>query len=697
MHDDSMQGLETGKCAHGSHHEKPGGQEDVHEQTHACSHRPHHSHHHDMQGAHDSEQRHHAKHSRRAKWSFWTMGLGSLAWLLLRSGTKPRRLAYPCQQAALTTSVGFLGYLASLFGVAHLYHRLKHKAKRAKRGPVFMAALAGGGMVILLLLAFLALPDEFSLLKPTYAQVTLPAWTSETAVSNVYAVENVPVPDCSLAAGLPTTQPCNDPNYALRDEGVDSLVNEMELRGDYFYKTAVHPTGTVGADDVVVIKVNNQWGDKGDGRFATNTDTLKGLIWRILQHPDGFTGEIVIAENTQSTSVPWDITPANAEDQAQSFQAVIDTFFNLGYPVYLFNWTDLNSNRISGGNINDSGYPPGEYINGNDQDAYIMLEDPASAATDEFSYPKFQTAEGTYVSMRYGIWDGASYNKEKLTFINLPTLKRHGMAGSTVSWKNLIGYVTASDTNRFGGWNEMHGFFWGYLGLGDVDYGLIGREIAQVTTPDLHVVDAIWIATQGNNSGNVSRQDILLASRDPFAVDWYASEYALYAIDGVSQVASAARAGTFRDATRVNQNSAELVWPGGAYPYMDLLDSYDGDTPSDDEANQMNVYLAGANQCDALTEAAIEGPTVGFTETVESFTAVTDPLFATTPITYTWSPEPLSGQGTAVSQYQWPVPGTYTVTLTAENCGGAFTATHTIEILDIPPHKAFLPVILRNP
>lgn len=34
------------------------------------------------------------------------------------------------------------------------------------------------------------------------------------------------------------------------------------------------------------------------------------------------------------------------------------------------------------------------------------------------------------------------------------------------------------------------------------------------------------------------------------------------------------------------------VWPGGSgsYPYIDLLDSYDGNTPSDDEKNQMNVY-----------------------------------------------------------------------------------------------------------
>jgi len=96
----------------------------------------------------------------------------------------------------------------------------------------------------------------------------------------------------------------------------------------------------------------------------------------------------------------------------------------------------------------------------------------------------------------------------------------------------------------------------------------------------------------------VSREDVLLASTDPFAVDWYASEYLLRPIADpgwiVPQDTSAARAGTFRNATRTNQNAAAASWPGGAYPYIDLLDSYDGNTPSADEISQMNVYAAAA-------------------------------------------------------------------------------------------------------
>ncbi|RLC81610.1 MAG: hypothetical protein DRI61_03640, partial [Chloroflexi bacterium] len=54
-----------------------------------------------------------------------------------------------------------------------------------------------------------------------------------------------------------------------------------------------------------------------------------------------------------------------------------------------------------------------------------------------------------------------------------------------------------------------------------------------------------------------------------------------------------------------------------------------------------------------------------------------------TPITYTWSPEPESGQGTASATYTWATTGTKAITVTAENCGGVATATYTL--LLIPP------------
>jgi len=517
--------------------------------------------------------------------AYWITGLGALLWLALRTGTKPSRIAYPCQQTAAITGIGFLGYLASITGLAYLYRRATNKT-----------ALVGFG----LLAAVLSLTFFISGGAPyAHADVPpLPSWTSGTAVSNVFAVENVPIPPCSLNGGtLPATGDCASQAYALSDEGVDILIDEMENQGDYFYKTAAHPTGITGANDIVVIKINNQWATVGNDRLTTNTDVMKGVIWRILQHPDGFTGEVVVTENTQNKSRSWDSSSSNSEDQAQSYRDVVDVFQSLDYPVYIYTLNDLNNNLVSGGDVGAAGYPAGEYASGDNDDHYILLEDPAGTGTNELSYPKFQThAGGAYVSMRYGIWDGSSYDADRLTFINMPVLKQHSMAGATISWKNMIGLVTITDNDdtRYGSWNEMHNFYWGYKdGLYDHDtYGLLGRHFAFIGTPDLNVVDAIWIAPN-NYTGDGVRQDILLASRDAFAVDWYTSEHVLYPKWG-DQDASAARSGTFRNATRVNQNSAAANW-SGTYPYMDLLDDYDESTPSPDEHDQMNVYAIDAD------------------------------------------------------------------------------------------------------
>jgi hypothetical protein len=274
---------------------------------------------------------------------------------------------------------------------------------------------------------------------------------------------------------------------------------------------------------------------------------------------------------------------------------VVDVFQNLGYPVSLYDWTGLNNQRIEGGSINDSGYPTGEYIHGNMSDAYILLDDPDAPAIGELSYPKFRTQNGSYVSMRYGImeWDRIRSGPPDFSSI-LPVLKRHGMTGATIAWKNLIGFITADgySNNRFGGYGEMHNYFFGSSSGPGKDYGLVGRQMAFIKTPDLNIVDAIWVPYEGNFSGNAVRQDILLASTDPMAVDWYASEYLLFPITGV-EATSAARGGIFRNTTRINQKTAKLLWPGGSgsYPFLDMVGDYDGSTPVDEEKNQLNVYV----------------------------------------------------------------------------------------------------------
>jgi len=62
-----------------------------------------------------------------------------------------------------------------------------------------------------------------------------------------------------------------------------------------------------------------------------------------------------------------------------------------------------------------------------------------------------------------------------------------------------------------------------------------------------------------------------------------------------------------------------------------------------------------------------------------TFNAIITPTDATPPISYTWSPEPYSGQGTASATYQWG-SGTHVIRVAATNCGGTVNDTYTYTV-----------------
>ncbi|MEE8392147.1 MAG: PKD domain-containing protein [Anaerolineae bacterium] len=97
-----------------------------------------------------------------------------------------------------------------------------------------------------------------------------------------------------------------------------------------------------------------------------------------------------------------------------------------------------------------------------------------------------------------------------------------------------------------------------------------------------------------------------------------------------------------------------------------------------------------------LTDVSIAGSTSGFTNTLYNFFGVVNPADATQPVTYTWSPPPINGQSTPTATYQWTATGSYTITLTVENCGGVFGVAHVIAIQVRQPSFVYLPLILRN-
>ncbi len=56
---------------------------------------------------------------------FFFVGLASLVWFLLRTGTKPSRIVYPCQRAALANASAWIAlYVLPLAGVLKPSRRL---------------------------------------------------------------------------------------------------------------------------------------------------------------------------------------------------------------------------------------------------------------------------------------------------------------------------------------------------------------------------------------------------------------------------------------------------------------------------------------------------------------------------------------------------------------------------------------------
>lgn len=326
----------------------------------------------------------------------------------------------------------------------------------------------------------------------------LPTWEVSNPVSTVFVMDNIPPTAGSLAAGDSTV-----PDAYLDDPAIDTLLLMMEAKNIYFYKTSSHPDGIVGSDNIVILKGNFQW----TNRNTTSTDRIKGVIRKILNHPDGFTGEILICDNTQDFGTGINHDDDNSEDPEQSIIDVRNTFYSKGYEIYTRDWADMWDDVAL------------EYNQGDLNDGFVY--EPSSKIT----YPKFQSPSGNYyISLRYGIWNQSTqqYDPDKLCIIDFAVLKAHSMAGSTIAVKNWIGVLTtAYASQRYGGWNALH---YQYL-FGP--YALVAK-VMSVTFPKLSIVDAAWTSASGpSNLEDTVHTRMLLASTDPCAVSWYSAKFIL--------------------------------------------------------------------------------------------------------------------------------------------------------------------------
>lgn len=414
---------------------------------------------------------------------YWVVGFMALLWVLLRSGTNPNRLAYPCQRAAMPVAASWLFAVVAFFGGSLLLRRF--------------ARFSGVLILVLGVVWFVKAVPELTRSKEN-SIMSLPVWQVTDPVSTVFVLDSIPPTTGSLAPGDASV-----PDAYLSDPAMNTLLAMLASGGVFLHQSDLHPDGIVDSDDIVVIKGNFQW----TSRNTTNTDRIKGLIWRILEHPNGFSGEILVCDNTQDIGTGINDNDNNSQDTDQSIPDVVNTFHAKGYPVYYLNWNYIWDDVASE-------YSDGDYSNG-----YVY-----EGAT-KISYPKFRSPSGDhYISLRYGIWNSGSgtYDSSRLCIIDFPVLKAHWWAGATIAVKNWIGTLTtAYASSRFGSWNTMHDdYFFG-------SYALVARVMA-VTYPKLTIVDATWTTTDGPISLDwVVNTKMIVASTDPVAASWYAAKFIL--------------------------------------------------------------------------------------------------------------------------------------------------------------------------
>lgn len=457
--------------------------------------------------------------------SFLWVGIGSVLWLLWRSGTKPSRLRYPCQQAAAGTSSLWLsaflfpGILRGLRAIG-----LKLPEARLSRPTRNLLVVAGLAVAVLFLAGRYFHPRPT---PPPPAQGNLPVWVSALPTqSHIFVVDSVPVPDSN----------------GTHHEGLDSLLSMLAQNGTYLYRSGKNlpwcdTAGLIGRNDVVLLKVNAEWPERG----MPSTDLIKGFIARIVAHPDTFTGEVELVENGQWRQ-SWAYSENNAERHSQTMQEVVNLFAGQGYNVGAYNWTAIG---YSGNNRWVSEFDIGDTVSG------YVREDSTG-----MTYAKFVTSYGTSISTRLGVWNGTAYEPERLKFINMPVLKSHSFAGVSASVKHYIGFLSYQAI----GAGTMH--------TQAMTQGLLGVDFGKARFPDLNIIDATWvsaeIATGPNAPYNMcTRLNTLVASKDPIAADYYAGRYVLRPASWWNQHPSLHNYG------RMDPDNLNTENPGNGHLYSD--------------------------------------------------------------------------------------------------------------------------------
>lgn len=478
------------------------------------------------------------KLSHKIHHSFFLFGLLSIAWFIFRTGTKPTRAVYPCQQA--TAASGYLWLTAYAFPFVSAIRQPFATPRRAAAVSISVIAFA-------IMASGLFTAAESNLASGDAAALTISGGLAKASPASDIFVVNGTSGD---------------------DDGVKDLIRLMNDHGAQFYNLSGSGKGLISRDDVVIIKINSQW----DQRGGTNTDLAKSLIRAILDHPDGFNGEIVIADNGQGQYGPsgkggsLNYSRNNARDITQSMQKVADSFPGSRVSTYL--WDTITTSRVK------------EYQDGDSRDGYVVAGQPDEQTGILVSYPKFTTKFGTKISFKMGVWypENRTYNSSRLKVISVPVLKSHAIYGVTASVKHYMGVTSDKLTSSLGGRSGQSHFA--------IASGGMGTEMVGTRFPTLNIIDAIWINANpeqgpGTSYSAATNAGIIAASTDPVALDYWSAKNILM---------PAARAKGYSDLSSMDPDNTASGAFGGWLRRSSQEIKGTGKVSNIDE-DHMNIYI----------------------------------------------------------------------------------------------------------
>ena len=414
---------------------------------------------------------------------FPIIGIISLLWVIVRVGTKPSRLRYPCMKVAVPTASTFLAYIIAIFTSLFSFRRAKVKISQSRYSL---------GIILLLISVAAATFLVLHTNKYAYAQQIPVYETRELEANDPMGEEQGDFPGRVVWVHDPdaTDEDCdpwdsedgwylnenNDQNVidAMLDTAVQAFTGESDIADawDVFfrYNNNQRGKGDVGyvAGEIIFVKINRTSSYSIAGDFSRinyqTSETSPHLILALFRH---LVNEVGVAEEDIYIGDP------------------MKHIYKLDYELWHGEFPDIHYLD------HDRDYGGREVVEVGG--SMIYYSDSGAVLREGWDWGDASSGDPIYDDDFYTIFDDCDY------LINVPTLKGHKRAGVTMFAKNHFGSHTRSSAQHLhmglvvpdeypNEGNARYGY-----GLYRVCVDLMGWELLRDKSV-IYLMDALWSA-----------------------------------------------------------------------------------------------------------------------------------------------------------------------------------------------------------